>query len=254
MTRNSGDKQNRVLCRIKQDALVAPFLVALILTGHITWAGESVFLEEHFQTLDRWQPLTFPKISRHSTYNLAHCDTATCLHMESTNAASALVLKEAFNVYEVPKLSWRWKVSNVYTKGDSSSKEGDDYPARLYVMFAYDPDSASLGKQMQYGLAKAIYGQYPPDSSISYIWDNQVTAAPFIMNAYTDEARMIPVSAGPAKAGIWQEYSVDIVRDYRLAFGHDPPAHASLAVMIDSDNTGESAQAWIEYIRLSRAP
>lgn len=233
---------------------VITWLLLLILTAEFASAANPLFLDERFQTLNRWQPLTFPKIARHSSYTLDQCGKAPCLRMESRNAASALVLKEAFNVFAFPRLSWRWRISNVYAKGDSRTKEGDDYPARLYVMFAYDPGSASLGKQMQYGLAKAIYGQYPPDSSISYIWDNQVTTAPFIVNAYTDEARMIPVSAGPEKAGVWQEYSVDIVRDYRAAFGHDPPATASLAVMIDSDNTGESAEAWIEYIRLSRTP
>lgn len=217
-------------------------------------AAVAVFLDERFESLDRWQPLTFPKIVRHSTYTTVRCETGSCLLMESDNSASALVLKQAFNVYAYPKLSWCWKVSNVFRKGDSRTKEGDDYPARLYVMFTYDPDRASLGKKLQYQLAKTVYGQYPPDSSISYIWDNQATGKPFIVNAYTREARMIPVSAGSATVNTWQEYTVDIVRDYRLAFGQDPPPIASLAVMIDSDNTRESARAWIQYIRLSSSP
>jgi Protein of unknown function (DUF3047) len=65
---------------------------------------------------------------------------------------------------------------------------------------------------------------------------------------------MIPVAAGQEKVGEWLEYRVDIVRDYRVAFGEDPPAVASLAVMADSDNTGESARAYIDYIRISKGP
>jgi hypothetical protein len=211
---------------------------------------EDVLLDEQFQTLDRWKPLLFPKISRHSTYELDRCEDRHCLRLESENSASALVMKESFDVYTYPGLAWSWKVSNVYAKGDSASKEGDDYPVRLYVMFAYDPDSASFGKQIQYGLAKTLYGEYPPDSSISYIWDNRAGDAPFIVNAYTDAARMIPVDAGQELVNTWREHSVDIVRDYEMAFGRKPPARASLAVMIDSDNTGESARAWIRSIRL----
>jgi len=225
--------------------------VSLPQTAH---ADDRVFLDERFATLDRWQPLTFPKIPRHSTYAAAHCETATCLAMESNNSASGLVLKQSFNVYDYPLLAWRWKVSNVYRKGDSRTKEGDDYPARLYVMFAYDPDRASLGKQLRYGMAKQVYGPYPPHSSISYIWDNQATGKPFIVNAYAEEARMIPVDAGSGAVGTWQEHTVDIVRDYRMAFGEDPPATASLAVMNDSDNTHEAARAWIQYIRIVRSP
>ena len=241
--RRGGKTWRAIFCAVLLPLLIMPLAAA---------TAESVFLDERFASLERWQPLTFPKIERHSTYTVARCETGTCLLMESNNAASALVLKQPFNVYDFPQLSWRWKVSNVYRKGDSGTREGDDYPARLYVMFAYDPDRASLGKKLQYKLAKTIYGQYPPDSSISYIWDNQVSGKPFIVNAYTSEARMIPVSAGSGSINTWQEYTVDIVRDYRLAFGQDPPPTASLAVMIDSDNTREAARAWIQYIRLTR--
>lgn len=227
---------------------------ALLMTGAppIAAAGGAVLLEEQFDTLARWQPQPFAKIPRHSRYSAVTLEGRSCLLMESDNSASALVLGQSFNVYAYPGLAWRWKVGNILTKGDSSRKEGDDYPARLYVMFAYDPDRASLGKRLQYQLAKTVYGQYPPDSSISYIWDNRRTDAAVITNAYTSAAKMIPVNAGPEKVNTWQEHTVDIVRDYRLAFGQDPPATATLAVMTDADNTHESARAWIDYIRIFR--
>jgi len=231
---------------------VTAVLLGLLLATPV--AAATVLLDERFESLERWRPLLFPKISRHSRYTAARCDGTPCLRMESDNAASALVLRQSFNVYDYPRLAWRWKVGNVYRKGDSRTRAGDDYPARLYVMFAYDPARTSLAKRLQYRLARTVYGSYPPDSSISYIWDNRVTGAPFIVNAYSAAARMIPVSAGADKIGTWQEYEVDIIRDYRLAFGADPPATASLAVMIDSDDTGESATAWIRYIRIFRTP
>ena len=222
----------------------------ILLSPQSAASATTVFLDERFAHLEHWQPLTFPKINRHSTYTIVPCDNRTCLQMESDNSASGLLLNKTFNVYQYPILKWRWKVHNVYRKGDSASKKGDDYPARLYVLFAYDEAKASIGKQLKYELAKVIYGQFPPDSSISYIWDNRTTDKPFIVNAYTDEARMIPVSSGISQLNTWQEYAVNIVQDYTMAFGHEPPATASLAVMCDSDNTHESAKALIEYIRI----
>ncbi len=238
-----------------QWGLIAILCVALLSARSApTRADENLFLDERFESLARWQPLPFAKIPRHSSYKAVRCEGSPCLLMESDNSASALVLQQPFNVYTYPKLAWRWKVSTVYRKGDSSRKEGDDYPARLYVMFDYDPEQASLAKQIQYRLAKTLYGQYPPDSSISYIWDNQVTKAAVITNAYTSAAKMIPVNAGSAKVNSWQDHTVDIVRDYRRAFGQDPPAIARLAVMNDSDNTHEFAQSWIQYIRIFHSP
>ena len=60
--------------------------------------AKTVFLDERFATLDQWQPLTFPKIDRHSTYTISQCDKTTCLQMESNNAASGLILKQTFNI------------------------------------------------------------------------------------------------------------------------------------------------------------
>lgn len=237
-----------------QGAIVALGIgvVIAILPAQTVHAADQVFLEERFASLDHWQPLTFPKIKRHSICTATRCEGISCLQMETSSAASALMLKQTFNVYEYSLLTWRWKVSTIYRKGNSSSKEGDDYPARLYVVFAYDPATATLGKKLRYELVKTFYGQYPPDSSISYIWDNQMTGKSFIVNAYASEARMIPVNAGPEAVNTWQEHQVDILRDYRMAFGQDPPATASLAVMSDSDNTHETATAWIQFIRLEK--
>ena len=54
----------------------------------------------------------------------------------------------------------------------------------------------------------------------------------------------------PQLVGTWQDEQVDIVKDYREAFRSDPPAKARIAVMNDSDNTGESAVSWVEYIEV----
>ena len=46
--------------------------------------------------------------------------------------------------------------------------------------------------------------------------------------------------------------SVNILEDYRKAFGVDPPATAGLAVMSDTDNAGGSAAAYIDFIEVYR--
>ena len=39
--------------------------------------------------------------------------------------------------------------------------------------------------------------------------------------------------------------------DYRKAFGKAPPSTATISIMSDADNTGESGGAWIDYLRVS---
>lgn len=213
----------------------------------------SDFIFEQFESLERWNSFSFPNIDDQSSYRIVEDGKVNCLEMKSAGGASAQILDRQFDVYAYPLLKWRWKVNSIYARGNYRKKEGDDYPARLYVMFAYDPDKAGWTRQLQYGTAKLLYGEYPPDSSLNYIWANRADAPDVITNVYVDRARMIPVDRGKANLNQWRQYQVDIVADYRKAFGTDPPQMASLAVMIDSDNTGETSRSCVDFIRIYRA-
>jgi hypothetical protein len=217
-------------------------------------AEGDVLLREEFTSLDAWKPLTFPKIERHSTYAVATNPEQTefLLRAESERSASGLVWKQRYDVFAYPRLRWRWRVENVYTKGDATKKAGDDYPIRLYVMFEYDPKTAPAGKRFKYGFAKAVYGEYPPDSGVSYVWESRESPAAFVVSPYTGSMMMYLKEKGAAKVGQWVEEEADVLADYRKAFGKDPPRTASLAVMNDSDNTGERSVSFIDWIEITR--
>jgi hypothetical protein len=220
------------------------------LTGYTQ--EKTVFLREEFDDLEYWKPLHFPKIKKHTRYSVIEKGDKSYLIIESNSSASGIVFKKEFNVYEYPKVRWRWRVSNVYKKGNAKEKSGDDYPIRVYIIFKYNPDNASFGQKIKYGLAKKIYGEYPPHSSMNYIWANRLHKEIILTNRYTSGAKMIPLQAGGENAGKWIEQEIDIIEDYRKAFHADPPSTGSLAIMNDSDNTGESSVSYIEYIEVYR--
>jgi hypothetical protein len=62
---------------------------------------------------------------------------------------------------------------------------------------------------------------------------------------------MIVVESGPAHVNQWRSARQNIVEDFRLAFGTDPPPITAIAVMTDTDNTGEKATAWYGDIALT---
>ena len=98
------------------------------------------------------------------------------------------------------------------------------------------------------------YNEERPHSSLNYIWANREHAAAILPNAYTDRAQMFPLQHGGAKAGRWVEEQRNILADYRRAFGTDPPATATVAIMADTDNTGEQVTAWVDDLVVSRHP
>lgn len=231
----------------------ATFVILLTLFLAHSFAGQgNVLLSEDFNDLENWKPLNFPKIKEHSTYTIEKSGEAGYLKMASNASASALVFKKRFNVSEYPRLRWRWKVTGVMEKGDARKKAGDDYPARVYVIFEYDPGDAGFFEKVKYESAKLLYGEYPPRSSLNYIWANRKHDAPVLTSTYTEQVKLIPLRAGEEGLGKWVTEEVNILGDYRRAFGEDPPEVASLAVMCDSDNTGESARSYIDYIEVFR--
>jgi hypothetical protein len=62
---------------------------------------------------------------------------------------------------------------------------------------------------------------------------------------------MMAVESGNGKAGQWLMEERDLLADYRLLFGADPPEAEAVAIMTDTDNTGGSAEAWYGDIYLA---
>jgi hypothetical protein len=235
-------------------AATACFLAVFIVFGISAPAASAqqtkVLFREDFATLDNWKDFFFPGIKRHSVYTIEGHNEGHYLKAASNASASAIVYKESFSVYDYPRVRWRWKVQNIYVKGDPRTKAGDDYPIRIYIMFEYDPDMAGPLERLQFGLARKRYGEYPPHSSLSYVWANREEDSLMITSPYTERAKMILQEMNRNKVGGWHDAQVDLLEDYRKAFGTDPPKRARLAVMNDSDNTGESSISWLDFIEV----
>ena len=96
-----------------------------------------------------------------------------------------------------------------------------------------------------------MFGESLPGNALNYIWANTLPKGEFVANPYTDKTVMVAVNSGQQQVGEWVTVERDIVADYRKAFGEAPPPLAVIAIMSDSDNTGEQATAWYGDITLS---
>jgi hypothetical protein len=195
-----------------------------------------------------WEPLTFKRIPRPTRYRVVRDGEDWVLQAESEAAASALYRPLEIDLEFHPRLTWRWKVGNVLVKADARTRQGDDYAARVYVAFRYDPRQATAWERAQFGTYRLLYGRYPPRAALNYVWDNQLPPGTTLANAYTDRARMIVLRSGPAEIGRWLTETRNVLDDYRRLFGSDPPPVAGVAVMTDTDDTGERAIAWYDAL------
>ena len=190
-----------------------------------------------------WKPLTFKKIPTLTTYELVKDGAQVVVKAMSDSSASGLTKEVRIDPKEFPIVRWRWKVENLLQKSDATRKDGDDYPARLYITFEYDPDKVSFGKKLKYKAGQALFGDIPI-GAISYVWETKALVGAILDNAYTDFVKMIVVESGPSHIGLWVDESRNIYEDYRKAFGEDPPMINGVAIMSDTDNTKERATAY----------
>lgn len=197
-----------------------------------------------------WEPLEFPKIDRHSRYRLVEDNGDQVVEATTDNSASGLIARVSVEPGESLLLRWRWKVSNVFEQGDARKKSGDDYPARIYVAFRFEPEDAGFFERAKRKTVEVVFGEELPGNALNYIWANRLPEGRIVANPFTDTTMMVAVNSGPQKVGEWVTVERDIVADYKAAFGRNPPELAGVAIMSDSDNTGESATAWYGDIQL----
>jgi hypothetical protein len=203
---------------------------------------------------DGWKPLTFKKIEKHTVYTVVKDGDTVAVKAVSEASASGLTREIRINLREYPIVQWRWKVANVLQKGDVTRKEGDDYPARIYITFEYDSSKVGFFEKAKYETVRLLYGQYPPLAAINYIWESKAPKGTVVPNPYTDQVRMIVVESGPDRLNQWVSEERNVDEDYKKAFGDEPPLISGVAIMTDTDNTGESATAYYGDIAFRKVP
>lgn len=129
-------------------------------------------------------------------------------------------------------------------KGNARKKDGDDYPARIYVTFDYDKSNFGFFDRAKYEALDALGFDKVPTRALNYIWASRVEKGTVLPNPFTDWVQMVAVESGSTKVGTWVMERRNIRGDYRQAFGEEPPPINGIAIMTDTDNTGESATAY----------
>jgi hypothetical protein len=194
--------------------------------------GDEIVLDDYVKGLSpKWEEKSFVG---NTSYNVVEEDGILCIRALSGSSASALFYKIEYDPKEFPILTWKWKVRNILDKGNALLKVGDDYAARVYVVFP----------------SKIFWRT----RAINYIWANRLTGGDAVPNPFTSNAMMVAVESGSKQAGIWREERRNVYEDYKKYFGKEPPKVGAIAIMTDTDNTGEEAIAWYGPIRILSSP
>jgi hypothetical protein len=167
-------------------------------------------------------------------YTPATVDGHKAIKAQSHNAASGLVRKISIDLNKTPYLHWHWRVDNVLHATKEKTRQGDDYAARVYVIV-----SGGL-----------FFWQ---TRALNYVWSSNQPVGSTWPNAFTGNAVMLAVRSGAGQTGQWLHETRNVLEDLQ-AYLQKPFKHIdAVAIMTDTDNSGQSATAYYGEIFFSES-
>lgn len=150
---------------------------------------------------------------------------STVLEARSNAAASGRYRNIAVDLVKTPFLNWSWKVSEAVAGVDEDAKSGDDFSARIYVV-----------------VKRGIMGS--GSLSVNYVWASQHPAGNAWTSPFTEHVRLVAMDSGSTRLNSWVSHKRNVRADLREQFGEDILSIDAVALMTDTDNSGQRAHAF----------
>ncbi len=170
-----------------------------------------------------WEEKSF---SGRTEYQLVKEGDVTVLKATSRAAASGLFKKMRIDLQQTPYLNWRWRVDKPLHGLNEQTKSGDDYGARIYVV-------------VDGGLF------FWKTRAINYVWASSSPKGKSWPNAFAGKsAMMLALRSSTDKAATWYQEKRNVAADLREFFGTEIRYIDAIAIMTDTDNSGQQTTAY----------
>ncbi len=177
-----------------------------------------------------WSEFTEKKLADSTHYEI-DSEAMEVVVANSDQSASALIRRGKINLEDTPILCWRWRADQFPKVEDITTKSGDDFAARVYVI----AERGLMGLRSR---------------SINYVWTEEITDLEFWTNPFAESVVMIPVHAGPAsESGKWASESRNVAEDFKRFLDTNVNHIDAVAIMTDADNSASKAAASYERLR-----
>ncbi len=181
--------------------------------------------------LDGWEKERF---EGETDYVFVEMDGESVLRASSRDSASGLVRQLRIDLWQTPYLNWRWQIANRLPLRNESTKAGDDYPVRLYVV---------VKGGLRFWKTKAL----------NYTWSRGIVKGSAWPNAYTeDNIVMLSLRDSSDSTQTWYEEKRNVLQDLQQYVGPDVRYIDAIAIMSDSDDTDSYVTAYYGDIFFSR--
>ncbi|WP_119010139.1 DUF3047 domain-containing protein [Vibrio superstes] len=178
---------------------------------------------------------TTKDITTPTRYNVTDYKDRPAIHARSDNTASGLVLNKRIDLLDTPYMNWSWLVKQSLPELQETTKQGDDFAARVYVV---------IDGGMMFWNTKSISYVWSSAPAGGEVWDNPFAGA---------NVKMLATRGSESNPKQWYDEKRNIYQDLIDYFGDKGSDKANqksyryidmVAIMTDTDNSGTHAESY----------
>lgn len=145
--------------------------------------------------------------------------------------SSALYAEVAdWNLEKNPILSWEWRVEKFPPRQGDLSRQSEDYPMRVIIVF---PARIFLNSK-----------------AIAYAWDPRAPKDTIYESAVTKNMKIIVAESGPDTMQ-WKQENRNVLQDYVRAFGQKPDRlPGAVGILVDADDEKQWSEGNVRYVNV----
>lgn len=197
----------------------------LILSGSQSGAeANSRIIIGHFSAADLsgWQTKEF---LGQTEYRLISLEGKRVLQAEANASASGLFKEVEIDLKATPFLNWEWMLQKPLPPLQETTKAGDDYGARIYIV-------------VKGGLL------FWKTRALNYVWSSSQPKESVWPNAFAGKnAMLLAVRSAEDSTNRWYQEKRNVYQELKKVFGEEIDSIDAIAIMTDSDNSKGTTRA-----------
>jgi len=159
------------------------------------------------------------RFKNETIYQVVLLDSIKVLKADSQASASGLLLKKNIDLSKTPYLNWRWRIEKGLPELPETTKSGDDYVARIYLIHS----------------GGWFFWQ---TKALNYVWSSRKVKEQTWPNAYApDNALMKAVRDQSDESGVWFSEKRHVQNDFKAWLGEGVDQIEGIAIMTDTDDS-----------------
>lgn len=163
-------------------------------------------------------------------YTLVTVDGRPAVRADSVRSASQIARTVHVDLRETPVVEFAWRVDRPLRPGAERQLDGHDFAARIYLYV----EGAANGHE---------------DLILNYVWSSGEPVGSSWGSPYYSGTRVVVATSGTDAHDGWVTVRRNVRDDLQSAFGVTLDMVESIAIMTDTDNSGQSVTAWYGEIR-----